>query len=299
MMKTPKLVARIPKNIYFFTEEDDEESEDCTTAVAVRIKKPRQYSRFSSGWKQTLVPNDPVEKIRVIELEQRHKQKDAWFIEFPFKGKNYTTFISAVSLESLLTSDKLTVEDGWLKGPFVWAVLRQRIVTLVPVETEFGLQISEATKIFDTPYLKEEDAVVGGVYQTRQQDPHMFLGEICWDEIVSKEHEPIQTETVTGKVWTRIYVGQDGEHSLTHLSWASEMPPVTETLIQVYETLPDFIQSSRRRLFSSDFPYYKHDYAVWDYPRATARKVGEPCPKLPEELSEEYRQKSRRSNRGW
>jgi hypothetical protein len=298
-MKTPKLVARIPKNIYFFVEEDDEESEDCTTAVAVRIKKPRQYSRFSSGWKQTLVPNDPVEKIRVIELEQRGGQKDAWFIEFPFKGRNYTTFISAVSLESLLTSDKLTVEGGWLKGPFVWAVLKQRIVTLVPVETEFGLQISEATKIFDTPYLKEEDAVVGGVYQTRQQDPHMFLGEICWDEIVSKEHEPIRTETVTGKVWTRIYVGQDGEHRLAHLSWTSEMPPVTETLIQIYDPLPDFIEQGRKAVVANGYNYYRFDNVRYDYPRVSARKVGEPSLPIPEWLTEEYRQKARRSNRGW
>jgi hypothetical protein len=274
MKKDDKLLARIPETVWFSETEN---------LVAVYARKPRVRPWEKTTPTVSVVKNTPVEKIRILGVKRSSKRRDSWTIEFPYEDRILKSVVSTLVIESILTSPVSRTEDGWFIGPFSWAILNMREVTLVHTETTMGEKVREAAKIYSVPYLKLEDAVPGSIYGTRAGDCYAYLGELEKDEIVSKLTEPWQIKTVSFKPWVSVYA--DGSLS----NYFYEEPPgaVLEPVVATVDVSDDYFQMVRTYVNRGSY-YSATDFETFKryYSQITVRKVGEPCPKIPDSFTE-------------
>lgn len=274
MSSNEKLLARVPKTIYFAENENK---------VAVYARKPRRF-----GWRDepktvSLVKNTPVEKVRILGVDRSSKRRDLWSVEFPHEGRLLTTTISTLAIQSILTSSVPRTDEGWFVGPFSWAILNMREVTLVPVETPLGLEVAEAAKVYSVPYLKKEDAVPGCVYQTRSGERYAYLGELAVDKITSEAPAPWVIETVNFKAWARVY----GENLLSVYVNKNFAQNVLETVVGKVDVSDKFFETERRNGACGYRSYMSFDDFKHFYSYCTIRRAGEACPEIPQNMSED------------
>lgn len=287
-MKNNKLLARIPKTVYFVTNENK---------VKVYARKPRVRSWEPSPGNVTSVANTPIEKIRILGVDRLSKCQDSWSIEFPHGEKLVVTTISTLAIESILTSSVPRNDDGWFVGPFSWAILNRREVTLIPTETPLGFEAIKASEVYKTPYLKQDKAVPGCVYQTRSGKQYAYLGTFEMDTITSEGDglSPWVVETTTTNAWAELFT--DGTPT-PFIRW--ELPSkVIETIVGTVEVSDEYLREIRDRhrdggnrygLNFNDFKYY--------YGRSTIRRVGELRPTDRPEMTEAaWKARQRLNNR--
>jgi len=128
------------------------------------------YQKDQTAYDITVLPNNPIESVELIDLDRRGRGGRAWKVLID--GAYYVDMREDVLLESLVNGPG--VQDGMILGPFIWASAGQGL-KLTRMESGDHKRAENLQKLSKAT-IKKKDLVVGGVYANASDSRYTFLG---------------------------------------------------------------------------------------------------------------------------
>lgn len=204
------LVAKIPEGItYVFRASrevaigwDDIEETGTTARVdpafpveTGNAKTLETAQRWAVGWSDkatapsTEIPNEPIAKITIVNLELRDEGGRAYKVALPSIGGRtpYVDLREDVLLDAMLTNG--VGVGGVLEGPFVWARVGSHL-KLIRVGSVLHRHVVEADARGRLKIIAGGDLQRGGVYSNKKGEYFVYLGQCDTDELeYDEKHE--------------------------------------------------------------------------------------------------------------
>lgn len=126
------------------------------------------------------VPNDPIEAVEIIGLDHRGRGGRAWKVLI--SNAYYVDLREDVFLECLVNGPG--VEDGMLKGPFIWASSGNglKLTRHNSRDHKKAVVMQERSPC----RVKKSELVVGGIYETVAGTQGTFLGYVDFESVVDQ-----------------------------------------------------------------------------------------------------------------